>query len=724
MNCTFYPLATKESDIDVPLLSMLESIKTGKYMAKVQAVRKLEHRSEEQKKLKTFSLPCFTASGTFSTKKADSLKEPSGFIAIDFDDITDIDEARSQLYADPYTYCGFVSVSGKGLCIIVKIDPKKFIESFQGLDEYYFKNFSYQIDQSCKNINRLRFISFDPDLFLNQDSKKFTQYPIKEKGRPKKILEYASGQDDFDFVMDQITSSRIDLTENYQTWIEIGFSIFSKFGSSGEDYFHQISQFHNDYDYEKTRKKYKSFKNSTGRISISTFFHYAKQAGCEIVTPRTKLISTVARNVKKINGNKEGVIKQLKEMDNIPEDVSTPIVEQVFSSNDIHVSDEEDIVFQVEQFLKREYNLRYNEITVKYEFNNQPLTDRDVNSIYLNAKKIIPSVSKDLIISCIDSDRTPIYNPVKEFFKKNSHEQPKGLIQKLSDCIQTPTTDKYAYHFIRKWMIGSVAMWFKHHSPLMLVLAGTRQNTGKTHFFRYLLPNELQPLYGEAELNGDKDENLLMCSKVLIINDEMSNKSKRDITVLKKLCSVQWFNIRKPYGKLAEDMRRIAALAGTSNSLELLSDPTGNRRILPIEVHSIDHEKYNSIDKTDLWIEAYHAFKSGESFHLTNSDIAQLNESTHQFEEASIEMELILKFFEVPKNGERFERLTTTEIKDYIENHSEQRLSIKKLGMELIRIGFFKGHYKVNGVTRQLYSIRYKDTEKMNNLVTFDTPTF
>src|SRR5690625_766885 len=121
-------------------------------------------------------------------------------------------------------------------------------------------------------------------------------------------------------------------------------------------------------------------------------------------------------------------------------------------------------------------------------------------------------------------------------------------------------------------------------SLLKSVLAGSKQNTGKTHTLRYILPDELQPYFGESELTGDKDENLLMCNKAIILNDEMSNKSKRDLTVMKKLCSVQWFNLRRPYGKSNEDIRRIAALCGTSNDMQILSDPTGNRRIIPIEV--------------------------------------------------------------------------------------------------------------------------------------------
>src|SRR5690625_848416 len=175
-----------------------------------------------------------------------------------------------------------------------------------------------------------------------------------------------------------------------------------------------------------------------------------------------------------------------------------------------------------------------------------------MNSVYLDVKKVIPKVNKDLVFSVIDSDRTPSVNPLKEFFKRNSHRNPKSAIRELAESIDTPTgltqdnfCPNFAEIFIRKWMIGAVAMWHGKMSPLMLVLAGSKQNTGKTHTLRYILPDELQPYFGESELTGDKDENLLMCNKAIILNDEMSNKSKRDLTVMKKLCSVQWFNLRR-----------------------------------------------------------------------------------------------------------------------------------------------------------------------------------
>jgi predicted P-loop ATPase len=704
---TFYNSIYSNTSINTDLPSLLKAIKDGSWKEITE-----QYRANPDPEMKRNKFPAVTISGIFpDERKAAKLEKHSGFIAIDFDDVEDIDHARSELYADEYTYSGFLSVSGKGLCIIVKIDGSRHLDAFNGLEKYYYKKYGYQIDQSCKDVSRLRFVSYDPDLTLNTESKLFKDYAENKRGRPKKSFNIIAGESDFEFVLQQIEQKKIDLTVSYLDWIEIGMAIKSHFGNTGLDYFKAVSQYHPDYDEVKTERKYNSFK-STGNISISSFFYHAKQAGLQIKTKNTETITMVATYAKKRKAKKEDAIDQLEKVDGIPKEVSSPIVDMVFKS-DFKDSDRDTLTY-IEEFLRREVQLKFNEITLKYEMNGVPINDRDLNTIYLDCKKVVPEANKDLVMSVIDSDRTPKYNPVHAFFLNHCDRKCKGNIQKLADCIKTNRGNtKYVEYFIRKWLIGSVAMWHKHHSPLMLVLAGFAQNTGKTHFFRYILPNELQPYFAEAELTGDKDENLLMCNKLIILNDEMSNKSRKDIAMVKKLCSAQWFNLRRPYGRLSEDFRRIAALSGTSNDLALLNDPSGNRRIIPFDVASIDHKLYNSIDKVDLWVESYRAFKAGEEFHLNSEDITFLAENTSEFEEPSLEYEGIMAYFEPGTDQE----LTNTQIKSYIEIRTKQRLSSKKIGMELKKLGFEQVLRYINGVKSRVYGVKEIHGVKVNQFL-------
>lgn len=710
---TYYKNSFGNTSVEVDLHDMLKAIKSGKWKDKVQEYRKMivNGKTEQSDNYKRKQVPGFTTSGTFpNSRKASELGTHSGFIAMDFDDV-DL-SLREELYADDYTYAGFISIGGSGICIIVKIEPSKHFDAFKALEHYYFTKYGEQIDPACKDVSRLRYVSYDPELFINPNAKQFKSYLSKPKGRKPKINPVISSDSNIEFVLKQIEADRKDLTADYQAWVELAFAFQSEYGETGEEYFHRVSQFHPDYDYEKTSKKYRACKSTGSGISIATFYHYAKQAGCRITSPETSHISKVAVYAKKGRRTVEQAINQLATIDNLPPEKTEKIVKEVFKNPELATADdEEDIVSQIEDMLKREFKIVYNEVTLKYEQNNEPLTDRDFNSIFIHIKKVIPKASKDLVLSCIDSEITQVRNPILEWFRKNK-DQGTGYIKTLAETIDTPTGfrddnffPEYSYYFIRKWMIGAVAMWHKKHSPLMLVLAGAKQNTGKTYWFRYLLPDELQPYYAESELTGDKDENLLMCNKMIIMNDEMSNKSRKDIAVMKQLCSKQWFNLRKPYGKLSEDFRRIATLAGTSNNIEILSDPTGNRRIIPIEVNLINHELYNSIDKSALWMEAYTAFMSGEQYHLSNEDISKLTNNTNEFEESSLERELIMKFFRKPKANEKEQLLAPSEIKAYIEVRTHQKLNLGKLGMELKKLGYEQKKAKVDGSSKRVYPV-------------------
>jgi predicted P-loop ATPase len=240
----------------------------------------------------------------------------------------------------------------------------------------------------------------------------------------------------------------------------------------------------------------------------------------------------------------------------------------------------------------------------------------------------------------------------------------------------------------------------------MLILAGEKQGTGKTEFFRRLLPKQLHQYYAESKLDAGKDDEILMTQKLIIMDDEMGGKSKKESKRLKELTSKQTFTLREPYGKSNVDLNRLAVLCGTTNDLEILNDPTGNRRLLPIKVDEIDFEAYNSVNKTLLWAEAYNLFKNGFDWQITRSDAENMNESNVKFEEFSIEYEMISKKFKIPKEDDCAIELTNTEIKILLEAASNQKLSSKVIGRELKKIGFKKDFKKVNNKTIQVYFVQ------------------
>ena len=79
----------------------------------------------------------------------------------------------------------------------------------------------------------------------------------------------------------------------------------------------------------------------------------------------------------------------------------------------------------------------------------------------------------------------------------------------------------------------------------------------------------------------------------------------------KEITSKQIFNLREPYGRVNVDLQRLATLGGSTNDTGILNDPTGNRRLLPVFVQSVDHQQYNNVDKDLLFIQGYNLLKGG-----------------------------------------------------------------------------------------------------------------
>jgi hypothetical protein len=675
-------------------------------------------------------------SGTFLSRKASDMKNHSGFIAIDVDekDQTEkISVIKDVIQKDAYTYASHHSVSGYGLVLYVKIDASNHLESFLGIEKYLLDNYKIIIDKSCKDVSRYRFVSYDPDLFLNKKAKIFKQYLKKAQIQPKKT--FIHNESDVDFVLNQISLKGVDLTNSYHDWINIGFALISKYGTNARDKFHIISQNSHKYSIEETDKVFEilSKRNAHG-ITISTFFWLAQNAGLEIKTDKTKYVEKVSKQRRRSVGKNGGIKsieeafnqtkKYLKEIDNI-EDADDIITQVMQLSEDEIKADKEDNELESLKIFIKSLGIRFNQVTRYNERENKQLTDRDLNTIYLQSlEQVSEKIKKDQLFTLLDSELIEEFNPFFEFFEKNKHLQPQGNFEKLKECIEysqfvvedNSDTEIKAVHYLdiylKKWLLSVIASMHGTYSLMILVLTG-KQGNGKTNFFRGLLPEELQQYYAESKLDEGKDSEILMTKKILILDDEFGGKSKQDVKRLKELSSKQTFNIRRPYGRTSEDLQRLAVLCGTSNEEEVINDPTGNRRIIPLNLLNLDIEKFNEIDKKELWIELYHEWQNNKKGWMLDAfDIEFLNKSTFDNEQKSIEEELVLRYFQSTNiyAGNAI-YMTNTDIASYLQLKTNLRITQTKLGLVLKKLKYTKKTIKKNGLPCKVYIVIKLDNE-------------
>lgn len=668
MKISFFKSVTNTTPTETTtVVDFINAVKFGKWKEQVETIRTT--KQDDKRKLLKRQLPAVTISGTFTEREQHKLIEHSGFICIDIDKYSD----SSKLKNDPYSFAVFSSASGSGIAVIVRIKSDKHKESFAWLQNYYFTTYGIRIDAAPQNVASLRFASYDPETYINEKSKIALS---TTKTKAVKSINIEVTKDKFEELVQQIVSGGIDIAPTYEDYLRLGFALSSEFGEAGREYFHALCCISSKYDSHHANKQYDYCLKSRGTgVGIGTFYHMAKQAGCQL-PKQTKRFVDAGFDIEKA--------EQLAEFESEIEQVKSP----------------QEVLTVIGKYIKINHKIRRNELTLKLEDDGKQLNERDINSMYLKCLFVYNSnkITDALFMKYLNSTNIPSFHPIKEWVNNNRYRNTTGNIDALIRSVNTDTPDAAIY--IRKWLLQLPATLQGKQVRSVLTLVG-RQNTGKTQFFRRLLPAELAHLYGESKLDRGKDDELLMCEKWILIDDEMGGKSRKDERAFKDLTSKSVFSLRAPYGKGNEDYYRLALLGGTSNDTQLINDPTGNTRILPVNVLSIDHELYNSIDKSELIMEIFRAYEAGERYELSREEMTRLEDLSDNFRPIPFERELILKYF---THGT--EEMTPTEIKIYIENMSGQRiLNMVRFGLEC-KIVFGECHVKkIDGKAYRIYKV-------------------
>lgn len=304
----------------LPLSTMLEYIRHGRYKDKIEVLRKLIAASDKkefdnQKK----SLPAFTPSASFEGgRKMEFLKVYSGIVILDFDKLSEsqMTLVSQKAPAIPYTFALFKSPSGKGFKVLVKTSAtpsdvsvctnessainnpvsapgspggngwleniKYFhLSAFTQVCTYYENTLALHADPSGKDITRLCFVSYDPQLYFNPDASLFEVNLSAPQN--SKVSNTPTLSDDIENVICQIESLHLDITTPYDNWLKLCFALIEALGSSARDAFHRISRFNPDYNSYSCDRQFDNCLNSNNSgITIKTFFGIAKDHGITI----------------------------------------------------------------------------------------------------------------------------------------------------------------------------------------------------------------------------------------------------------------------------------------------------------------------------------------------------------------------------------------------------------------------------------------------------------
>jgi len=187
-----YPDAySPDSPTTNTLGEVLEAIMQGEFRSRIEHLRRILGRDGkavyDREKCK---LPAFCVSGMANATRKKILKH-SGLLQLDFDGLNgELANARHKIASDSHVAAAFVSPSGDGLKVIVRIDGNRHDDSVKAATRHFADAHGLKHDPQVKEPVRLCFVSFDPDLYRNPAAE-ILPLPEEEQkqskaGRPKK----------------------------------------------------------------------------------------------------------------------------------------------------------------------------------------------------------------------------------------------------------------------------------------------------------------------------------------------------------------------------------------------------------------------------------------------------------------------------------------------------------------------------------------------------------
>ena len=320
--------------------------------------------------------------------------------------------------------------------------------------------------------------------------------------------------------------------------------------------------------------------------------------------------------------------------------------------------------------------------------------DRLVNSLHnmLSASK---EVKEGCIRRVINSDFVPRYNPFRFYLSRLPPWDGKtNYIMELSLSVNVAggaEEQMFFYYCLRKWLVGMVAGWLDDEAVNheILVFVG-RQGIYKTTWFNNLLPPELQVYFNSNTSFGSisKDEVLKLSQYGLICCEELDTMRPSEMNRLKWAVTTTVTDERAPYAHYSERRKHIASYCGTGNNLQFIDDDTGTRRWLPFEVESITSPRHHPFNYAGIFSQAYALFKKGFHYWFNEKESELLARHNERFEVAQPERELISKYYRPPRNDERGEFVSSTDIMQAVGGGLIPQLTRNKLGRAMTALGF------------------------------------
>lgn len=600
-------------------------------------------------------MPGITASALMDGqgKQVANILKPTYWLAVDIDKIPDekMQEVIAKADKDPYVMARYVTASGHGLRILARYKPfddpeVTAVELFDVVVRKAMDYFSILLgvpaDEKCCDITRMCGLAHDPTAYFCWNSKPFEleSKDIKRLYFKKSMAEKYERRSSR---RRKPSQKMVSLAKHIPTIDEAAASIEKLLETWGKAF--EPSR-HNDYVYNfgLTCLKY--------NIDQKEATDYADQ---HFSAQYPKTVSVMNQAYK--HQEQRGTWQFMRKGESYGKKPSMKMLKQ---------------------WLSMRYEFHRNEVTGYYEvcsrdvlkgkFHSWTRMDDNIeNSLWIEMEEDGLQTLLPRLHSLINSDFSEKYNPLLDYLTAlPTWDGKTDYIQMLADRIHIADTDG-AHHtqedfryFFKKWFVAMVVTWVTDTvvGQTILIFVG-KGGLFKTTFFDKLLPKILHDYFINESTASytDKDFMEAMASKALMCLDEFETAFGKNLSAFKSCVTKLFFSIRRPYDKYRTELPHRAAMCGTSNSVQIISEEE-NRRYSPWLIESIDSPIDHPIDYQHVYAQAVALGKEvmerqrkhedGWVFWLTTEDIEVMREHNKMFMISNYMEDQILRYYRVP----------------------------------------------------------------------------
>nr|WP_320039494.1 VapE domain-containing protein [uncultured Bacteroides sp.] len=656
-------------------------IRSDKHKEKTEQIRQLSGAGETEgaNRLKG-TLPGCTPAGTFlGRRKAECISEYASRIVLDVDGVKpeQFDEICRKIEADKHTHVRYASPK-RGVKIIVCGEPlvlddaagltqqektavinEYHLRLFRSLVPYYEALIGVKIDTSGSDLPRITYLCHDPEAYYNPHS---VLFPLSASAPEAGAHSGKRGK-----------------------------------GARGTGKTRT-----GDFPAERNKGKSELTKKSCSMLFRALEMQLQRSKSYEPGN-RNNFLFTLACKCNEA-GIPEDALFNL--MANSYDDIATQELESIIGSaygntenHGIHPLTRQAIrVLFAQCYLKEKYEFRFNEVKGILEYcPNKPdavfeaVDDRIRNSLWVELSEHGSECSAEQLYSILNSDFSPSYNPLKEYFLNLPAWNGKDNIREFASRVKTTRQDHWLYCF-EKWICAMVAAVVKPNvqNHTVVILEGT-QSLGKTTFVRSILPPDLREYYCEDRINTESKDDMIKVFQSLLINtEEIEAMNGRELNQYKALITRATMNIRLPYDRIMKIRKRMASFIATTNLLDILTDKTGNRRFLCFETLSFDND--TAVDYEQLYAHVMHKLMVEEfRYWFTREEAMKVNKHNQNFMQQTIEEEYICSNLRIPRGADDVSYLTASDISEIF--HKRNGLNITHaskvaIGRTMKRVGY------------------------------------